>query len=58
VLARLQLARALSLAGDKAAARAAYRNFLTLWKDADPDIQVLQKAAAEYTALTKSDQIH
>jgi tetratricopeptide (TPR) repeat protein/predicted Ser/Thr protein kinase len=51
VLARLQLARALSLAGDKPAARAAYRTFLTLWKDADRDIPLLEKAVAEYAAL-------
>jgi hypothetical protein len=51
VLARLQLARALSLAGDKPAARAAYRDFLTLWKDADPDIPLLKNALAEYAAL-------
>lgn len=51
VLARLQLARALSLAGDKPAARTAYRDFLTLWKDADPDIPILQTARGEYAAL-------
>lgn len=51
VLARLQLARALSLAGDEPAARTAYREFLTLWKDADPDIPILQKARGEYAAL-------
>jgi hypothetical protein len=51
VLARLQLARALSLAGDRRAARAAYREFLTLWKDADRDIPLLEKALAEYAAL-------
>jgi tetratricopeptide (TPR) repeat protein/predicted Ser/Thr protein kinase len=51
VVARLQLARALSLAGDKRAARAAYRDFLKLWKDADPDIPLLEKALAEYAAL-------
>jgi serine/threonine protein kinase len=32
-------------------ARAAYRDFLTLWKDADPDIPVLKQAKAEYTKL-------
>jgi tRNA A-37 threonylcarbamoyl transferase component Bud32/Flp pilus assembly protein TadD len=51
VLARLQLARALSLAGDRPGARAAYRDFLTLWKDADADIPILQKAREEYAGL-------
>lgn len=32
-------------------ARAAYKYFLTLWKDADPDIPVLKKAKAEYAKL-------
>jgi tetratricopeptide (TPR) repeat protein len=43
-LARLQLARALLLAGDSVNARIAYREFLTLWKDADSDIPILNKA--------------
>lgn len=29
----------------------AYKNFLTLWKDADPDIPVLKEAKAEYAKL-------
>jgi TolB-like protein/DNA-binding winged helix-turn-helix (wHTH) protein/Tfp pilus assembly protein PilF len=32
-------------------ARAAYKDFLTLWKDADPDISVLRQARAEYAKL-------
>ncbi len=32
-------------------ARAAYNDFLALWKDADPDIPVLQQAKAEYAKL-------
>jgi tetratricopeptide (TPR) repeat protein len=51
VLARLQLGRALNLAGDNAQAKAAYQDFLTLWKDADPDIPVLKQARAEYARL-------
>jgi eukaryotic-like serine/threonine-protein kinase len=50
-LARLQLGRALVLSGDKAKARAAYQDFLTLWKDADSDIPILKQAKAEYVAL-------
>ena len=34
-----------------AKARAAYRDFLTLWRDADPDIPVLKLAKAEYAKL-------
>jgi tetratricopeptide (TPR) repeat protein len=50
-LARLGLARAYGLQGDTAKARAAYRDFLTLWKDADPDVPVLKEAKAEYAKL-------
>jgi len=34
-----------------AKARAAYPEFLTLWKDADPDIPILKEAKAEYAKL-------
>ena len=50
-LARLGLARAYALQGDTAKARTAYKDFLTLWKDADPDIPILQQAKAEYAKL-------
>jgi predicted Zn-dependent protease len=50
-LARLGIARAYVLQGDAAKARAAYQDFLTLWKDADPDIPVLMQAKAEYAKL-------
>jgi tetratricopeptide (TPR) repeat protein len=46
-MARLQLARALSASGDRAKSAAAYKDLLTLWKDADPDIPVVQQAKAE-----------
>jgi len=49
--ARVQLARALRDAGDPAKAKAAYQDFLALWKDADPDIPLLQQARAEYARL-------
>ena len=50
-LAQLQLARAFALSGDKNKATAAYKDFLTLWKDADPDIPILKEAKAEYAKL-------
>jgi eukaryotic-like serine/threonine-protein kinase len=36
---------------DTAKAKAAYQDFLTLWKDADPGIPVLIAAKAEYANL-------
>ena len=50
-LARLGLGRAYALAGDAVKARAAYQDFLTLWKDADPDIPIFTQAKAEYARL-------
>jgi eukaryotic-like serine/threonine-protein kinase len=50
-LAHLQLGRALVLSGDKAKAKTAYQDFLTLWKDADPDIPIFKQAKAEYAKL-------
>jgi DNA-binding winged helix-turn-helix (wHTH) protein/tetratricopeptide (TPR) repeat protein len=50
-LAGLGLARAYALQGDTAKAKAAYQDFLTLWKDADPDIPILIAAKAEYAKL-------
>jgi predicted Zn-dependent protease len=50
-LARLQLARAYTMANNTAKAKAAYQDFLTLWKDADPDIPILKQAKAEYAKL-------
>jgi eukaryotic-like serine/threonine-protein kinase len=50
-LARLGLARAYALQGDTAKSRAAYQDFLTLWKDADPDIPILKEAKAEHAKL-------
>jgi predicted Zn-dependent protease len=51
VLAHLGLGRAYALQGDAAKARAAYQDFLTLWKDADPDVPILREAKAEYARL-------
>jgi eukaryotic-like serine/threonine-protein kinase len=42
-LAHLQLGRAQAMMGDKEAARKSYQNFVTLWKDADPDIPSTSK---------------
>ena len=47
----LGLARAYDMQGDAAKARTAYQDFLTLWKDADPDIPILKQAKAEYAKL-------
>jgi serine/threonine protein kinase/Tfp pilus assembly protein PilF len=50
-LAHLQIGRAYALQGDTAKAKSAYKDFLTLWKDADPDIPILKEAKAEYAKL-------
>ena len=50
-LARLGLARAYAMQGDTAKAKTAYQDFLTLWKDADPDIPILKQAKAENAKL-------
>ena len=50
-LARLQLGRAYTMQGDALKAKAAYHDFLTLWKDADPDIPILKQAKAEFAKL-------
>ena len=50
-LAHLGLARAYVLQRDTGKASAAYQDFLTLWKDGDPDIPILKQAKAEYAKL-------
>jgi len=55
-LARANVIQARTLQGaDANAARvralAAYKDFLTLWKDADPDVPILKQARAEYAKL-------
>jgi hypothetical protein len=50
-LAHLQLGRAYAMQGDTVKAKTAYQDFLTLWKDADPDIPILKEAKAEYSKL-------
>jgi eukaryotic-like serine/threonine-protein kinase len=50
-LAHLGLARAYGLSGDTDKSLAEYRQFLELWKDADPDVPILKQAKAEYAKL-------
>ncbi len=50
-LAHLQIGRAYAMQGDNAKAKAAYQDFLTLWKNADPDIPILKRAKAEYAKI-------
>jgi serine/threonine protein kinase/tetratricopeptide (TPR) repeat protein len=50
-LAHLQIGRAYAKTGDKEKALAAFKDFLTLWKDADPDIPILKEAKVEYARL-------
>jgi len=51
VLAHLGMARAYAMQGDTAKARKSYRDFLTLWKDADSEIPILKKAKMESAKL-------
>ena len=50
-LARLGLARSYTLQGDIPKARAAYSDFLSLWKNADPDVPLLKQAKVEFAKL-------
>jgi tetratricopeptide (TPR) repeat protein len=50
-LAHLGLGRAYALQGDMAKAHAAYQDFFTLWKNAEPDIPILREGKAEYAKL-------
>jgi hypothetical protein len=50
-LAHLQISRAYAMQCDNAKAKVAYQDFLTLCKDADPDIPILITAKAEYAKL-------
>lgn len=50
-LARLGLARAYAMQGNAAKARSAYQDFLDIWKNADPEIPLLEQAKAEYAKL-------
>jgi tetratricopeptide (TPR) repeat protein len=50
-VARLQLGKALKMSGAIGKAKAAYEDFFTLWKDADPDVPLLLAAKADYAKL-------
>jgi DNA-binding winged helix-turn-helix (wHTH) protein/tetratricopeptide (TPR) repeat protein len=50
-LARLQLARAQAMFGDKTSAKKSYEEFLDLWKGADPDLPIYHRAKIEYSKL-------
>lgn len=50
-LSHLGLARAYAQAGDAAKAGMSYQDFLSLWKDADPDVPILKQAQQEYSKL-------
>src|SRR5277367_356356 len=50
-LARLEIARARAMSGDKAAAKQSYDAFFSVWKDADPTTPILKEARAEYAKL-------
>ncbi|MEY2539225.1 MAG: eukaryotic-like serine/threonine-protein kinase, partial [Verrucomicrobiota bacterium] len=50
-LAHLGLGRAYALSGNTVKAKTEYQDFLTLWKDADPNIPLLTQARAEYAKL-------
>ena len=50
-MAHLGVGRAMVLTGDPAKAKTAYQDFFAAWKDADPDVPILQEAKAEYGKL-------
>jgi tetratricopeptide (TPR) repeat protein len=53
-LAHLEIGRAYALAADQQKSEAEYQQFLTLWKDADPDIPIYKQAKSEYAVLHKN----
>jgi hypothetical protein len=48
---QLQLGCVCAITRDNTRTKAAYKDFRTLWKDADPDILILKQAKAEYAKL-------
>jgi eukaryotic-like serine/threonine-protein kinase len=51
VVAQLERGRLFQKQGDIPKARIAYQDFLAAWKDADPDLPLLQEVKAEYAKL-------
>jgi eukaryotic-like serine/threonine-protein kinase len=45
------IGRAYASSGESIKAKAAYEDFLTLWKDADPEIPIFRQAKQEYAEL-------
>ncbi len=52
-LAHLELARARTLEGNSHEAHQAYQQFFELWKDADSDLPILQRAKKEFASLSR-----
>jgi hypothetical protein len=50
-VSRWRLGQAYALAGDVLLSKAAYDDFLTLWRNADPEIPILKKVRSERAAL-------
>ena len=50
-LARLGLARAYVMQNETVRAQVAYQDFITLWKEAGPDVPILREANAAYVKL-------
>jgi hypothetical protein len=55
-MARLQLGRALTASGDRTRSAAVYEDLLALWKDADPDMPILQQAHTEYSQAAVNEE--
>jgi hypothetical protein len=50
---KLGLARGYAQAGDIDKSLAQYRELLTFWKNADPDLRILKEVKAEYKKLSE-----
>ena len=55
-LANLQLGRAYVQSGDMTRARAAYRDFQTLWKTADPELPIWKQSRLELARIQRPDE--
>jgi tetratricopeptide (TPR) repeat protein len=53
-LAHLRMARAYAMDGNFTGSRSEYKEFFTLWKDADADLPILLQAHREYSQLPPS----